>query len=331
MKVRLIVISVIAALLFSCNKEDEIKAREELEPSFVLPDNHEFDKILIRWHEQYGFFPLYEFEDHDIYWNGSMWDDIHDNRWEGHHIARPGDPAYVGNQIELIQSAFMDIYPEKYLKLVPLKMLLCSELYEAKYYREWTPGGTIETLDSTAVWSYTGYDFLAINGASEDILTMTLQDKQAFLREVNAAFLGYLGAKGLLELPQEFFDITDDLSWGYDYDDYDFYSELSGDALFVSGFLGQKTLIDGDLQQSMKNDAASFLQLAAYSLETLLAEPDRSLDDDGDVETMSWIGAFSRDPAGIDGICGKKYQVVIRYLKSLGIKTERFQNPTFEW
>ena len=204
-------------------------------------------------------------------------------------------------------------------------------MYEANFYREWTPGGTIETFDSTAVWSYTGYDFLAINGASEDILTMTLQDKQAFLREVNAAFLGYLGAKGLLELPQEFFDITDDLSWGYDYDDYDFYSELSGDALFVSGFLGQKTLIDGDLQQSMKNDAASFLQLAAYSLETLLAEPDRSLDDDGDVETMSWIGAFSRDPAGIDGICGKKYQVVIRYLKSLGIKTERFQNPTFEW
>ena len=318
MKLKYIFLGLAWLFFMGCYDEDGITVDDEDEYTYTLASGHDYDEILHEWHAKYGFYPLYIFTERDIYWNNTMWDNPNLDVWKGFCLGRPGNADYVGEQVDLIDKAFMAIYPDDLLKLFPLKMLLCTDLYKTKYAVTYDPvaGKWLPGYDSTAVWAYRGYDFIAINGANESIVEMTGDDKRSMQIAVNEVFLEYLGLQGVFTVPEEFFEVSDYV-----------YSWLRGDDLFKAGYLSAEALKSGDKVESMKNDLITYIKLAAYNMASLKSVPNRS--QDSDVQP-SWIGALNREERDVNGLCEKKYEIVIRYLKSLGIDTGKLQYPVLD-
>lgn len=318
MKMKYIFLGLIGLFVMGCYNEDDIVADDSKEHTYSLASGHDYDETLHGWHDKYGFYPLYIFTERDIYWNNTMWDNPNLDVWKGKCLGRPGDPDYVGKQIELIGKAFMGVYPDELLKHFPLKMLLCRDLYETEYTSTYDPvvGAWVPGYDSTAVWAYRGYDFIAVNGGSEFVEEMTTDDKYELQLGLNAVFLEYLEIKGVFTAPDEFFEVSD---YRYEY--------CRGDELFKRGFITVDALKDGDENLSKKNDFTSYVKLAAYNMAALKSTPDRSSDWE---VTPSWVGALNPEERDVNGLCGRKYEIVIRYLKSLGIDTGKLQYPVLD-
>ncbi|WP_292271420.1 hypothetical protein [Butyricimonas sp.] len=317
MKMKYIFLGLVWLSVMGCYDEDDIVVDDKQELTYALGVGHDYDEILHEWHNKYGFYPLYVFTDRDIYWNNTIWDNPNLDVWKGKCLGRPGDPDYVGKQVDLLGKVFMEIYPDELLKHFPLKMLLCRDLYETKYAVTYDPvaGAWLPGYDSTAIWTYRGYDFIAVNGASKQMEEMTMDDKCDLQTSLNATFLEYLGVKGVLTAPEEFFEVSD---YWYEY--------LRGDDLFEQGYI-MDVLVDGDEEESQKADFASYIKLAAYNMATLKNSPDKSLDGDS---RPSWVGALNPEERDVNGLCGRKYEIVIRYLKSLGIDTGKLQYPVLD-
>ena len=318
MKIRYVFWGLMVLLFSGCYHEDDITVNNEDEFHPSLASGHDYDQTLAEWHEKYGFYPLYIFTDRDIYWNNTDWDNPNFDVWKGNHIGKQGDPLYVGQLVDLIKQTFMEVYSDECLKYFPLRMLLCSELYETKYSVRYDPvlGDWIPGYDSTAIWAFRGYDFIAINGGSEKIETLNAKDKKDFQIVLNQIFLEYLNVKGLFVAPDEFFEISD-YEYGY----------LRGDDLFARGFLAGDVLQDGDENESKTRDFAYYVKLAACNLDMLEGEVDKSKD--GEILPL-WIGALNSTERDVNGLCARKYRIVVEYLKNFGLNILKLQEPELE-
>lgn len=318
MNMKYIFWGLILLLFAGCNDEDDITVNDEDEFHYSLGTGHDYDQILVEWHEKYGFYPLYEFTDRDLYWNNTEWDNPNFNAWRGFHLGSPGDPVYVGGLVDLIEQAFISIYSDECLQHFPLKMLLCSELFQTKYSvkydpvtDDWLPG-----YDSTAIWAFRGYDLIAINGGNKDITTMDGEKKKEFQVKLNEIFLDYLNVKGIFTAPESFFEISD---YSYAY--------IRGDELFARGFLAGDVLQEADINESKIRDFNYYVKLVAYNLATLEGSANKSKDRES---LPSWVGALNPTERDVNGLCVRKYRVVIDYLKSFGVNTSKLQNPVLD-
>lgn len=312
MQLKYILIMIIA-LATGCSDEDDIIPRQENEMSYKLPQgDHDYDEIIVDWYNRYKFYTLYEFTDRDLYWNNTQWEQGFMPGIGGNLLGKPADPEFVGYQLDLFQQTLLDLYPDSLFVYMPLKILLCSELWETGYVFDYTVMDNVP--DSTAICAYKGFDYFAMNGGNSSILSMTSADKVEMQIALNALFLERLCEKGVIVMPDKFATFSD-----YTYKYY------GGEELFKHGFLSAWVLKNGDKQGSMANDFASYMKLVTLPLATLEAEPDR---DGGSYNEPSLIGALheSRD---VNKLVRKKYEVVVEYLRELGIDMEQIQHPEF--
>lgn len=308
------ILILIAALAIGCNDEDDIHPRQENEMSFQLPQGeHDYDEIIVDWYNNYKFYTLYKFTDRDIYWNNTQWEQGFMPGVGGNLLGKPADPDFVGYQLDLLQQSLFDLYPDSLLAYMPLKVLLCSELWKTDYVFDYTVMGSVK--DSTAISAYKGFDYFAMNGGNKGILTITPDDKIEMQTALNALFLDRLCAKGMIVMPEKFATFSD-----YTYKYY------GGEELFKHGFLSGWVLQNGDKKASIANDFASFMKLVALPLKVLEAEPDIG---SGTSNDPSLTGALneSRD---VNKLVRKKYEVLVEYLKDLGIDMNRMQYPEFK-
>lgn len=170
-----------------CYKENNPEPSPEPEAiygKYTLPQgNHDYDPEISEIYKKYGTLLLYRFEDKDFWWAVS--EDIRWKYQEGNGVvsgyeAAPADENYVGQQMELIKSKFLNYFPESFLKrALPLKILLTS-------YLNYVPNQDNYPTDGDRQFRnvYWGLDYLGVNWGNEKILTMTAAERNTFKSEI---------------------------------------------------------------------------------------------------------------------------------------------------
>ena len=301
-------------LLIGCqDDEDPIIPREAGEKSYQLPQgNHDYDPTIVEWYNKYHFYVLYRFEKKDVYWNNTVWTEGFNELHSGELLAAPADERYVGSQLEVLQNSLIDIYPDSLLECMPLKILLCSELWKTKYTYHY-PEGNVR--DSSALLVCKGFDFFALNGGGEKTGLPDETTDLQYLKELNILFLQHLQSKDKIGMPESFGEVSD----------YTWVMYMDAATAFSKGFINPYVL-DKDKKVSQEQDFVQYLELITLPLPLLESEPDKS----GDYSIKpSLIGALNpkRD---VNGLVRRKYNILIQYLKEKGVKVERLQHTSSE-
>ena len=320
-------------MLCGCYSEDDIVATEGSELQFTFPQgNHDYDDRIMAYYDKYGFYILYDFEDRELYWNNTQWDqsflgtDKYTDGVQGSLLGEEADTLYVGKLLDLCENLFFRHYPDELLEQMPVQFLLCSELKNVQnahliYGPDGLPikdeeGNYIRVYDTVRLHTYAGFNRFAVNGASAEIDTMGTTMKANFQRAVNSVILTYLNeTKGAFEICEEFTEVSN-YSGNY---------LSSGDTIFYRGFLNRNTLVNKNPEQTKINDIAAYLNLLAMPLEVLEGEPVR-VSDWGNPPMEGMLNP-KRDKYGL---IRKKYDILIDYFRDVyGIDTEAWQHPSY--
>lgn len=301
----------VTMLLVSCYKEDALTPSKGTEEIFSIPQgDHDYDDVVVDWFERYGFYTLYVFEPKDLYWYNDGWLEGGNpiNIPTGTEKGSPGNEEFVGYAMDIFHDMMMRHYPDELLKQgMPLRVFICSELLNLEYDRvnsEYVP---------IKIWLYEGWDNIAVNGASSYITdSLTWQDQLDCSKEFNAYFLERLADKGLIPMPgEDFFAVSV-------YEDESYY----GVEVFENGFLsGSINSSNSDIYK--REDFLAYCCLAGYPLEVLNGEA-VSEDDFDDGYNPPLEGLFSRPESAP---CKRKYEILVKHLKSLGIDMDKIQYP----
>lgn len=318
MKGIFISILVFSGLLVGCYKEETIHGREGGEPFYTLPQgNHAYDKDIVIWFENYGFYTLYDFKENDLYWNNDGWEQsgMLDYGLTGKLSGYKADTNYVGKQLDWFQKLFLLHYPEDFIAQgMPLKVLLCSKLQTAKnvpQFDEATGEYWFEQV-YTDIWARRGYDYIAINGGNEWMKNFSDSLKSEFSSACNTILLRLLGEKGVLQNPPAaFFDVSSE-----------FYGKYfsGGKGMFEYGFLTGDANKD-NVKDSQYQDFLDYLSLAGYSLSVLNGEPGTS---DNEYLYPSLRGVFNVNQ---NGLVLQKYNILMEWLRTKGIDVDGLQRP----
>lgn len=310
---------IVSAILLctGCYKEDgKLSPSNNPEDLLSIPQGtHDYDDIIVDWYEKYGFTALYIFENKDIYWSNETWLEGGTGQMDseiitGNEIGTPGDQKYVGEWCDMFDRILLSHYPDDFIaKAMPFRVYICSKLLYAAVDRySWTPEeGFKYTYEE--ILTYEGYDNIVVSGASAKIHSLTREEKLTLSQGVNSYLLGRIADKGLIKIPDEFFEVSI-------YENKNYY----GVNLFANGYLNRED-INAVKETFKKQDLISFFKLLGYPLEVLEGEPE----DDVDSDLPSVQGLFNR-PEGVK--CKQKYDILVKAVKDAGIKIEDIQNPS---
>ena len=295
-------------LWVGCYEEDDIVPREEGEMAYSLPQgNHDYDVEILQYFEDYGFYPLYIFDERDLYWNNTDWIGAID---QAGLIGACADTVYVGKIWDMCKNLFFNHYPGELLEDMPMKFLMCSRLDYRQYNKR-----TYE-YDTVNRHAYSGYDYLAVNYGGKTIDTLSRRQKMYFQQTLNTLFLQREYDRGKFEIPEAFSSVCDYV--------YTYLSQSTGN-YFGLGYVRWDVLVNNNKEESISNDFRSFLELAATPLELLEDEPQPIGDYYSDYY-VNMDGVLNED-RDTSGKIRQKYEILMDYLKDCGIDTERLQYP----
>ena len=119
-------------MLSSCyKKEDAITPTEEDHGYKVPQGNHSYDSYIVDFYNKYGKYILYEFTDKDVYWTPTTWRvaTFANGVWTNGPEMVKADPAYVGDQLKLIDTTWFKYYSDAFKKdFLPVKIMLCKSV-----------------------------------------------------------------------------------------------------------------------------------------------------------------------------------------------------------
>lgn len=205
-KVFLILISV-SLFISSCEKEeDKLTPTTKPEEAYILPQgDNDFDKEIVALKEKYGTYFLYKFSDKDFSWGitnnyqGSEEKNENDEYIKSGYVYELAQENYIGEHLILIKDNFLNLYNDEFLKeYLPLKILLVSDLNFIN------SGANTKTQFNTFI----GYDYIAINGANENISDISPEETKLFKTDLNSEFLLSLFKKNILKIPNSFIGVT---------------------------------------------------------------------------------------------------------------------------
>ena len=298
MKLHLIYIFILAASLVACNDDNSLTPTETPEFGYSVPQgNHDYDDRIVDWNKRCNTFILYKFDLKELYWDVNRWnestptpeDSSYPYPYSNGLLGAIADEAYVGEQLDLVETLFLDFYPDSTLyRLLPLKLLLCGEL-------NW------RTVDGKVTFYnvYSGYDYLAFNWGNEDVLTMTNVQKSTFKYEVNNAFLTRLLNSGRIVEDASFYE-------GMNYED-----RVTQANMYERGFIKAGT--------KQENDVEIYIQAIIQTpYEDLIAEPaDKDYTNKGILHAKKDVNGYIR----------KKYDILVnKFKENYGIDLQSIGN-----
>ncbi|WP_018339668.1 hypothetical protein [Butyricimonas synergistica] len=298
MKLHLIYIFILAASLVACNDDNSLTPTETPEFGYSVPQgNHDYDDRIVDWNKRCNTFILYKFDLKELYWDVNRWnestptpeDSSYPYPYSNGLLGAIADEVYVGEQLDLVETLFLDFYPDSTLyRLLPLKLLLCGEL-------NW------RTVDGKVTFYnvYSGYDYLAFNWGNEDVLTMTNVQKNTFKNEVNYAFLTRLLNSGRIVEDASFYE-------GMNYED-----KVTQTNMYERGFIKSGT--------KQEDDVEIYIQAIIQTpYEDLIAEPaDKDYTNKGILHAKKDVNGYIR----------KKYDILVnKFKENYGIDLQSIGN-----
>lgn len=276
--------------------------------------NHDYDKRIMDYWEDYGLLVFYKFDYKEFWWTPTA--DIRPkpaNGLEGGTFSGfegvQGNEKYVGKLIDLLDKEFFAYYPSEYLnKRMPKKLLLMSEL-------TFTPASALnpDQAPKERVFTHLGYDRIAVNMANEDILSLTEDSIQIFKDELHSTFLQWQTQTGFIERSSEFTSATI-YGKSYYYSNENAIRDLYKDGLICS------------TARTVESDWVAYITaIATHTYEELTGEIDPVIFVNGKFNASKWLsnadkslGMLNRDPKkGWDksGKINHKYKIITTYFK----------------
>lgn len=183
-------IAILASILYlGCQKETPLGAPTELEPIYTLPQGKSSaDNRIVELKQRYGTYFLYDFTVADFRWNLV-------GKRPATYQATTGDPAFVGQALDLLDQVWLKFYPDAFLKeKMPFKIFLADSVYS----------GTNKVLTP----AHAGTDNIAVGYVNETLPTRNAAFKLTYKNQINSVFMEQLLSKEVLELPTTFFDVS---------------------------------------------------------------------------------------------------------------------------
>ncbi len=286
----------VSVWMVSCNDEDTLSPTETPENGYIVPQgNHDYDQRIVNWKERCNTFILYQFKVKELYWSVTGWlESVEDDRnplypYTNGLIAANADENYVGQQLDLLEAAFLNLYPDTTLaRCLPLKLLLCGQL-------DWRTTAGRSTLYNT----YSTFDGLAFNWGNENILTMTQAQKITFKNDVNVTFLKRILANGKIVENAEF------------YDGVTYATAITNQTMYGRGFLNRSTKVENDVEYYVE-------AIVSNTYEDLIAEyPATNYTNKGILNPVK----------DVNGLIRQRYDILIKHMKdTYGIDLQAIGN-----
>ncbi len=286
-------------ILSSCVKEEEELAPSNIESGYTVPQGeHDFDDDIVDFYDKYGSYLLYEFTEKDAYWTPSAWQNgaetSEDEEGSVGFIIEMPNVDYVDQELTLLNDTWFNYYSDEFLKeFLPIKILLCSNVGEVGY--SWDANWNLVYVASP-ISAYYNYDNICVNYTSEEIETLTDDDKTSIAFDLNHVFVESIIGQEKLTITSEFENSAN-------------YNNAS--SLYNNTDLWGIGIFQPYYDASAENDWGIFLtMMMCYSEEYLNREV--SSVSEWDYEETSWEGIFSSQK-DINGLLKERYNMVRQY------------------
>lgn len=228
----------LAAITFvSCSGDgDDIGDPIEIVSDYDLTKGDASDEAKARIqeiHEKYGTYVVYDFTDNDAFWT-----QVSGNATSLYnYYTTLGDPANVDAALDYLNEVWLKYFPDEFLKKggMPYKIFLADSVVQSRDYG----GGYIAKYTNN--YMIKGNSLLI--GGMNLFPTMDSYTKKTRKLELITAMWNYYLSLGLVDVPEEFYTLTDYVSLPtmsdtiqYGYKSY-YYSQADLDALRNRGFL----------------------------------------------------------------------------------------------
>jgi len=193
-------------------KEGTLPPGEEPENVYgdhTLPQgDHAYDADIVAFYKKYNTLILYKYKSRDIYWNVNRsiepYYDEPTNYTSSGYLYTPPDENYIQPLLELMNTQFFNYFPDELLKKnLPRKIYLMD-----KYMYVSFGTGRPEQQAKTYYKGALGFDYLAVTGASPDIINITPAQKRAFRGDLTYLFLQQLVNNGTIPRLAAFSNLT---------------------------------------------------------------------------------------------------------------------------
>lgn len=283
----------------SCaDNDDDLGIIQVPNTEYVLPQgkNTEADKTIVSLYEKYNTYFLYEFTEKDFQWSQVNAGSLDDASYRFDPIS----PEKVSALLEAIQKGWLDFYPENFLKKsLPFKVLLAENVQTEERTFDWDTWGYVYKWGNKPSRHIANQ--MAIGNISEPWAEMSADEKRAFKSYVQTDFLLFCIEQGLVEIPDEFYAVSDySIKMGWD--------ATSADAR-EAGFVYDphaelEWSVDGTITKSADVDA--FVASLVYRTDS------------------EWADDLKYD------YVKRKYDILVSAFESAGIDMKRIGNTTFE-
>lgn len=196
---------VICMGLAACSSEDKIGSPLEILPDYELPQKGASDAVnqtIQNWYDKYGSYFIYEIKSNDVFWKQIAGNA---NALGNYHVVA-GDPKNMEAMLQYLHDIWLQYFPDNFLKNggIPYRVYMVDSLY---LVRDFSSGGVVDIRKYPYNYQLNGNSII-IAGLN-DVPTMNDYTKSQRKTELITALWQDYITRGLLNRPQEFFDVTD--------------------------------------------------------------------------------------------------------------------------
>lgn len=311
--------------LASCSSsEDELTPSGKTDGYKIAEGDADYDKTIANFYNKYGSCLLYEWTEKDAYWTPSGWKNgilgsTEDGAKDGYLVYAP-QKEYIANQLHLLDRLWFRFYSDQALKkLLPVKILLCSNVQEATINWDFSVWPPQEACTGTDVSAYYNYDNIAVSYASDKADNLTNSDSLRICTELNTVFFKSMTGRSMISIPAKFSDGIDYTNAGSVYNNSDF---------FARGFFPDTQSYD----PSADKDWTIILNMMVTYSDDFLSQAPQSQLDEWTHEGDAFYEGILNPAKDVNGLIKKRYDVARQYfIDNFGTDLQAIGNAAANW